>query len=100
MTGRRRICFSSMRSDRLLEVGVLAAVEDALAHDVPRLEVVEVLAIGNPAADDVAVRYHADEAIVLADGHRADVVLPHQTRELADGSIRRDPLRPLVHRFP
>src|SRR6185436_15370573 len=52
-----------------------------------------------PFADDVAVSHHADKSVILPDRNGANIMLPHQFREVGDRGIRIDPVDALVHYF-
>src|SRR5262245_58941908 len=84
--------------DRFREFIVVTAAVDALGHYIARghLGGVEVAA-REALADDVAVRHHPDQMIVLADRDRADIVRLHQPCNFSDWSVGADPVDSLMH---
>jgi hypothetical protein len=74
---------------------------DALGHHIAggHLGAVEVAA-REAFADDVAVRHHPDQMIVLADRDRADIVRLHQLCNFSDWGVGADPVDSLMHHVP
>src|SRR4029453_5698754 len=82
------------------EVIVLSAAMDAWGHHIPRCSTAGIEAVlCKPFADTVAISDHADKPVVLPDRNGANIVLPHQFREVGDRSVRGDPVDALVHHF-
>src|SRR5262249_51276779 len=85
---------------RLGEIVVFLAAMDAWGHHVPRCSAAGIESVLRQAfADDVAISHHADKSVILPDWNGADIVLPHQFREVDDGGVRIDPVDALVHCF-
>ena len=82
ITGRRRTFFISMIASGIVEFLLIEAEHDARGHHIARGCGLGIQPLGDAAADDVPVRHHADQTIVLADRDGADVVLAHQSCEL------------------
>ena len=97
MTGRPANLLSLHDARGILHILPVEAEDDAFRHHVARGRGLRIEPCGKAAADDVAVRHHTDEAIVLADGDRADVVVLHQARELLDRRAGINPLHAPVH---
>src|SRR6516162_3847665 len=86
-------------SDGLSEVVVITAAMDAWCHHVTRRRAAGIeVVLRQTFADDVSVRHHTDETVVLSDRNSADIVLAHQFSQFGDRSIRADPVDALVHR--
>src|SRR5690348_15042485 len=85
------------RAKRLRHIVVRAAIDDALRHDIAGAQRAAGFAVRKPAADDVAVGYHADEAIILAHRDGADILALHLLRHLGNRSFRRHPRDAFVH---
>src|SRR6188508_3798237 len=83
--------------NRLSEVVILAAAVDAWSHHVARCSAAGIEAVlRQPFADDVAVSHHADKSVVLPDRNGANIMLPHQFREVGDRGVRIDPVALLL----
>src|SRR5258708_7947201 len=83
---------------RLCEVVVLAATMDTFGHHIARHRAARIEVVARePFADDIAVGHHPDQSIVFSDRNAADVMLAHQFREFANGSVGADPIDTPVH---
>ncbi len=83
---------------RFRQIVVFLAAVDAFGHHVPRHSARGVEALARKTfADEVAIRHHPDQTIVLPDRHTADVVPLHQFRDFGDWSVGAYPIDALVH---
>src|SRR6516165_6810421 len=88
-------------SDGLSEVVVITAAMDAWCHHVTRRRAAGIeVVLRQTFADDVSVRHHTDETVVLSDRNSADIVLAHQFSQFGDRSIRADPVDALCIASP
>src|SRR5690349_8274497 len=81
----------------LVELESLQAELDACGHDIACALCQWIEAPGEATADDVSVRHHADQSVVLADRNGTDVTLAHRSCERDNGRVRIDPAHTLVH---
>jgi hypothetical protein len=70
---------------------------DPLGHDLARTGGLGIESGRYAATDDIAIRHHANQAIILADGDCADVVRAHQTGELIHARGGINPRDALMH---
>ena len=82
----------------LCEIVVLPATMDTFGHHIARRRAAGIEAVPRePFADNVAVGHHPDQAVVLANRNAANVMPPHQFRELGDRGVRADSVDTFVH---
>src|SRR6056297_3703389 len=78
---------------------VFEAVVDAFGHDLAHRAVAGGLVVRHAAHGDVAIRDHADEAVVLADRQRADIIVAHPLCGIPDCGVGVDEVHGPGHDF-
>src|SRR4029079_5929310 len=82
---------------RLGEVVVLPTAMDARSHDLACSRAVGIKIVAcQPSADNVTIRHHADQLVVLSDRNSTYIMTTHQFGEFNYRRVRTDPLNALV----
>jgi hypothetical protein len=86
-----------MMRDGVLDVLVVAAIDDAGCHHVLGLDLGHVLIVGHAADGDVPVGAHADELAVGGNPNGADIELAHSLGDCVDRGVGRHAFDALMH---
>ena len=81
----------------VLDILVIAAIDDAGRHHVLGLDLGHALVVGDAADGDVAVGDHADESAVAGDRNGADIELAHSLGDGVDRGVGRNAFDALMH---
>src|ERR1700733_10596865 len=84
---------------RHVDILIIDAPDDALAHDATDFRSARVGATSTAAIGDVAVGEYADQAIILAHQQAADGLVAHHSRCLLECGGGSDPFRVVAHRI-
>ena len=95
-TGSLRICFPFMMHG-VLDVLVVAAIDDAGGHHVLGLDIGNALVVGHTTDGNVPIGDHADEGAVGGDRNAADIELAHSLGDGSDLGLGRNAFETLMH---
>src|SRR5206468_2349231 len=70
-----------------LRIVILEAVADTVRHDLTDGRVASGLLLRDRPHNDIPVSDHADQAIILSDWKRTEIIGPHASRRVANGHI-------------